>query len=154
MKLTAAYKKVGDWWTAWVEEIPGVNTKGATLEEARENLRDARSAWFWKLIASYQKRNRKQLDARTWWLLETRRSVLEPTIKPKSPEAKVTTLPYGLWPLNGSASCLPAGKIAFLTTPIDTSKLSKDAVQNTPKLPPNTHLPEPVNKTVNNFKKY
>jgi predicted RNase H-like HicB family nuclease len=24
-----------------VEEIPGVNTQGATLEEARENLRDA-----------------------------------------------------------------------------------------------------------------
>ena len=27
MKLTAAYKKIGDWWAAWVEEIPGVNTK-------------------------------------------------------------------------------------------------------------------------------
>jgi hypothetical protein len=39
-----------------------------------------RSAWFWKLIASYQKRNRKQLDARTWWLLETRRSGKTPTI--------------------------------------------------------------------------
>ena len=39
--LTAAYKKVGDWWAAWVEEIPGVNTQGATLEEARENLKDA-----------------------------------------------------------------------------------------------------------------
>jgi predicted RNase H-like HicB family nuclease len=41
MKLTAAFKKVGDWWAAWVEEIPGVNTQGATLEEARENLKDA-----------------------------------------------------------------------------------------------------------------
>jgi predicted RNase H-like HicB family nuclease len=41
MKLTAAYKKDGDWWAAWVEEIPGVNTQGATLEEARENLKDA-----------------------------------------------------------------------------------------------------------------
>ena len=41
MKLTAAYKRVGDWWAAWVEEIPGVNTQGATLEEARENLKDA-----------------------------------------------------------------------------------------------------------------
>ena len=45
---------------------------------------------------------------------------LKPTIKPKSPEAKVTTLPYGRWPLNGSASCLPAGKTAFPTIPIDT----------------------------------
>jgi predicted RNase H-like HicB family nuclease len=41
MKLTAAYKQVGDWWAAWVEEIPGLNTQGKTLEEARENLKDA-----------------------------------------------------------------------------------------------------------------
>jgi predicted RNase H-like HicB family nuclease len=41
MKLTAAYKKVGDWWAASIEEIPGVHTQGATFEEARENLRDA-----------------------------------------------------------------------------------------------------------------
>ena len=41
MKLTAAYKQVDDWWAAWVEEIPGVNTQGKTLEEARENLKDA-----------------------------------------------------------------------------------------------------------------
>ncbi len=41
MKLTAAYKRVGEWWAATVEEIPGVHTQGATLEEARENLRDA-----------------------------------------------------------------------------------------------------------------
>jgi predicted RNase H-like HicB family nuclease len=41
MKLTAAYKQVGDWWAARVEEIPGVNTQGKILEEARENLKDA-----------------------------------------------------------------------------------------------------------------
>ena len=41
MKLTAAYKKVGDWWAASIEEIPGVHTQGATFEEARENLKDA-----------------------------------------------------------------------------------------------------------------
>ena len=41
MKLTAAYKQVGDWWAAWVEEIPEVNTQGKTLDEARENLKDA-----------------------------------------------------------------------------------------------------------------
>jgi predicted RNase H-like HicB family nuclease len=41
MKLTAAYDQVGDWWAASIEEIPGVHTQGATLEEARENLRDA-----------------------------------------------------------------------------------------------------------------
>jgi predicted RNase H-like HicB family nuclease len=41
MKLTAAFKKVDGWWAAWVEEIPGVNTQGKTIEEARENLKDA-----------------------------------------------------------------------------------------------------------------
>ena len=41
MKLPAAYKKVGDWWAASIEEIPGVHTQGATFEEARENLKDA-----------------------------------------------------------------------------------------------------------------
>lgn len=41
MKLTAAYKHVDGWWAASIEEIPGVHTQGETLEEARENLRDA-----------------------------------------------------------------------------------------------------------------
>ena len=41
VKLTAADKQVGDCWAAWVEEIPGVHTQGDTLEEARENLKDA-----------------------------------------------------------------------------------------------------------------
>jgi predicted RNase H-like HicB family nuclease len=39
--FTAVYHKSGDWWAAYVEEVPGVNTQGATLDEARENLRDA-----------------------------------------------------------------------------------------------------------------
>ena len=41
MKLTAAYKQVGEWWAASSEEIPGVHTQGSTFEEARENLKDA-----------------------------------------------------------------------------------------------------------------
>jgi predicted RNase H-like HicB family nuclease len=41
MKLTAAYKQVGDSWAASIEEIPGVHTQGTTFEEARENLKDA-----------------------------------------------------------------------------------------------------------------
>ena len=39
--FTAVYQKSGDWWAAYVEEVPGVNTQGATLDEARENLREA-----------------------------------------------------------------------------------------------------------------
>jgi predicted RNase H-like HicB family nuclease len=39
--FTAVFQKSGDWWAAYVEEVPGVNTQGATLEEARQNLREA-----------------------------------------------------------------------------------------------------------------
>jgi predicted RNase H-like HicB family nuclease len=38
---TALYIKSGEWWAATVEEIPGVNTQGRTLEEARANLQEA-----------------------------------------------------------------------------------------------------------------
>lgn len=41
MNLTAVYQKVDDGWIAFVEEIPGANTQGDTLEEARENLVEA-----------------------------------------------------------------------------------------------------------------
>jgi predicted RNase H-like HicB family nuclease len=41
MKLTAVYMKVPEGYIAFIEELPGANTQGATLEEARENLREA-----------------------------------------------------------------------------------------------------------------
>ena len=39
--LTAIFEKVSEGYIAFVEEIPGVNTQGTTLEEARENLKEA-----------------------------------------------------------------------------------------------------------------
>jgi predicted RNase H-like HicB family nuclease len=39
--FTAVYMKEGKWWIGYVEELPGANTQGATIEEARENLKDA-----------------------------------------------------------------------------------------------------------------
>jgi len=39
MKLTAIYMKVPEGYAAFVEELPGANTQGATLEEARANCR-------------------------------------------------------------------------------------------------------------------
>jgi len=39
--LTAAFEQADGWWIAYIEELPGVNTQGRTLEEARENLREA-----------------------------------------------------------------------------------------------------------------
>lgn len=41
MELTAVFRKVDDQYIAFVEELPGANTQGATLEEARKNLREA-----------------------------------------------------------------------------------------------------------------
>jgi predicted RNase H-like HicB family nuclease len=41
MDLTAVFKKVPEGYIAWVEELPGANTQGETLEEARENLHEA-----------------------------------------------------------------------------------------------------------------
>ncbi len=40
-EFTAIYVRSGDWWAARVAEVPGVNSQGKTLEEARENLQDA-----------------------------------------------------------------------------------------------------------------
>jgi predicted RNase H-like HicB family nuclease len=41
MKLTAVFIPVAEGYVASIEELPGANTQGATLEEARENLREA-----------------------------------------------------------------------------------------------------------------
>jgi len=37
----AHYLKHGKWWVAWSDDVPGALTQGRTLEEARENLKDA-----------------------------------------------------------------------------------------------------------------
>ncbi len=41
MSMTAVYMQVPEGYIAFVEELPGANTQGETLEEARENLREA-----------------------------------------------------------------------------------------------------------------
>jgi predicted RNase H-like HicB family nuclease len=41
LSLTAVYRKVPDGYVGFVEEIPGANTQGATLEDARKNLSEA-----------------------------------------------------------------------------------------------------------------
>jgi predicted RNase H-like HicB family nuclease len=41
MKLNAVFQKVPEGYIGFVEELPGVNTQGDTLEEARENLTEA-----------------------------------------------------------------------------------------------------------------
>lgn len=41
MSLTAVFMKVPEGYIAFVEELPGANTQGETLEEARTNLSEA-----------------------------------------------------------------------------------------------------------------
>ena len=41
VEFTAVFQQVPEGFIGFVEEIPGANTQGATLEEARENLREA-----------------------------------------------------------------------------------------------------------------
>ena len=40
-KFTAVFEQEGEWWIGYVEELPGANTQGRNLEEARENLKEA-----------------------------------------------------------------------------------------------------------------
>lgn len=40
-KFTAIFEQEGDWWIGYVEELPGANTQGRTLNEVRENLKEA-----------------------------------------------------------------------------------------------------------------
>ena len=39
--FTAIFEKDDDWYIGYVEELPGANSQGKTLEEARENLHEA-----------------------------------------------------------------------------------------------------------------
>jgi len=41
MVFTAVYMKVPEGYVAFVEEVPGANTQGTTLDEARANLQEA-----------------------------------------------------------------------------------------------------------------
>jgi len=35
---TAIFKRDGDWWIGWIEEVPGVNCQEKTREELLESL--------------------------------------------------------------------------------------------------------------------
>jgi len=41
MTLTAIYERHDDWFIGYIEELSGVNIQEATIEEARESLREA-----------------------------------------------------------------------------------------------------------------
>ena len=41
LQCMAVFRKVPEGYIAFIEEFPGANTQGASLEEARTNLREA-----------------------------------------------------------------------------------------------------------------
>ena len=41
LQFTAVFRQVPEGYIGFVEELPGANTQGATLEETRANLREA-----------------------------------------------------------------------------------------------------------------
>jgi predicted RNase H-like HicB family nuclease len=41
LQFTAVFERVSEGYIGFVEELPGANTQGATLEEARTNLEEA-----------------------------------------------------------------------------------------------------------------
>ena len=41
LQFTAVFEKVPEGYIGFVEELPGANTQGATLDEARDNLTEA-----------------------------------------------------------------------------------------------------------------
>ena len=57
LNLTAIFQKVPQGYIGFVEELPGANTQGATLEEARANLQEA--------VAMVLEANRELLEETT-----------------------------------------------------------------------------------------
>lgn len=41
LQFTAVFRQVPEGYIGFVEELPGANTQGATLDEARANLQEA-----------------------------------------------------------------------------------------------------------------
>jgi predicted RNase H-like HicB family nuclease len=54
---TAIYKKSGKYYSAWVMEVPGVNTQGRTKKEAQKNLKEALNL----VLAAREKYFKKEL---------------------------------------------------------------------------------------------
>lgn len=48
--FTGVFVQSGDWWAASAQELPGAHSQGRTIDEARENLKDA----IRELLASYR----------------------------------------------------------------------------------------------------
>jgi predicted RNase H-like HicB family nuclease len=57
LQFTVVFRKVSDGYIGFVEELPGANTQGATLDEARANLQEAVALTFEANRARWPKRS-------------------------------------------------------------------------------------------------
>ncbi len=64
-QFTSVVEKRGRWYVAYIEEIPGVNTQGRTLAEARRNLKEALALVIEanRELAAKQRSHRARLSA-------------------------------------------------------------------------------------------
>lgn len=54
VKLTSVFQKLSEGYIGFVQELPGANTQGATLDEVRKtSLR--LSSWCWRPIVCFPK---------------------------------------------------------------------------------------------------
>ncbi len=63
LQFTPVFHKVPEGYIGFVEELPGANTQGATLEEARPNLQEAVALVCSKRIGRLLKRTHRGCDS-------------------------------------------------------------------------------------------
>src|SRR6267378_3540035 len=96
MEFTAVFQKVPEGYIGFVEELPGANTQGATLDEARANLAEA--------VGLVLEANRALHPA--WHL-----AYWPPEDLPRSPDSGAVAvrrwLPRAKSPINVAAAAIP-----------------------------------------------
>jgi predicted RNase H-like HicB family nuclease len=66
IEMTAVFEPCDEGgFIAYVQEIPGINTQGETIEEARENLADAVNLVFEEMRATLRKGRTNNLITQT-----------------------------------------------------------------------------------------
>lgn len=59
-KFSAVFEQVNGWWVGYVEELPGASAQGRTLDEVRENLKEAVQA----IIETNRELTRRELQGK------------------------------------------------------------------------------------------
>jgi predicted RNase H-like HicB family nuclease len=59
--FTAIFEQDGPWWIGYVEELPGANSQGATLDEVREHLKEA----IQLILEENREQSRQQIAGRS-----------------------------------------------------------------------------------------